>query len=380
MYRFTRILILIIVVFLMPKGLLAQTKWVISNGSASNMPAGSLTSLAVAIERGAEAIKLDVVLSNDNQVVVLGDTILNQLTNAAKIFPERARPDGNLYAIDFSLDELKSLSHSSADGFDDRLEASFVMPRFGLRSLSEILDYLRLIEPSLESNLDLICEVKKSWFHRREDKDLSTAVYSLLTGFANVSAKINLYFASYDPEELQQLAQTKMTASSGEIGLIQLVGINDGSEVMTQEFGRYQPYNFDWLFTRFGLKAVSTYADSIGLQPQTVLADDGNPIRAGYLEDARMLGLKLFIYPAHADDYPVSATMGSLEASLEQLLFTTGFDGLLTSRDEDVRIWLAKRLANGEQNTQQQTIERLIEHIEESGVAPLTPLQSDTTR
>jgi len=228
--------------------------------------------------------------------------------------------------------------------------------------------------------LDLICEVKKSWYHRREDKDLSTAVYSLLTGFANVSAKINLYFASYDPEELQQLAQTKMTASSGEIGLIQLVGINDGSEVMTQEFGRYQPYNFDWLFTRFGLKAVSTYAESIGLQPQTVLADDGNPIRAGYLEDARMLGLKLFIYPAHADDYPVSATMGSLEASLEQLLFTTGFDGLLTSRDEDVRIWLAKRLANGEQNTQQQTIERLIEHIEESGVAPLTPLQSDTTR
>ena len=48
-----------------------QSKWIISSGSVTHLPARSMLSLALALERGAEAIWLDLVLSKDDQIVLL---------------------------------------------------------------------------------------------------------------------------------------------------------------------------------------------------------------------------------------------------------------------------------------------------------------------
>jgi hypothetical protein len=67
------------------------------------------------------------------------------------------------------------------------------------------------------------------------------------------------------------------------------------------------------------------------------------------------------------------------EALFEHLLFTIGFDGLVTGQDRLARNWLDNRMASPryEQNN---IIERLIDRVEKSGSKPPYPMESDATR
>ena len=155
--------------------------------------------------------------------------------------------------------------------------------------------------------------------------------------------------------------------------MIQLIGENDGMEVMSLELGHYRPYNYDWLFTRFGLKAASGYAEAIGIGSALVLDQAGNPKETDYFETARTLGLKVLAYPAD----PKGSILRFFNAEqdeefFEKLLFEAGLDGILTEHDDFARRWLAQR-----SDGPQRSIERLIEQIEDRGITPASPLQSD---
>ncbi len=350
-------------------------KWIINNGSSLNLPAGSLIGVAVALERGAQAISLDLVLSADDQVVLLAEPRLDQLTNVAEIFPDRARADGSYYSFDFTLAELKQLSHRrpASAGLDN--SSAVYIPQFPVVSLKEVFGYLDLTAKAPADRPALICELKKGWLHRLENKDLGVTVMSLLETYLSSAARADLYLASWDPEELQHLAED----NPNDIGLIQLIGLNDGTEVMNMEFGQLQPYNYDLMFTRFGLKAVSVYAAVVGLLPQTLLDESGELVNPHYLDDAHTLGLKVICYDADPGYLAGSAVGETEEARFAHLLFTIGFDGLATSRDAALRDWLADRSRNQNSN-RENSIERLIEQIEESGISPSVPLPSDTIR
>lgn len=55
-------------------------------------------------------------MTKDDNLVVLHDHYLDRVTDVADRFPDRARKDGRYYAIDFTLDEIKSLKFT--EGFD----------------------------------------------------------------------------------------------------------------------------------------------------------------------------------------------------------------------------------------------------------------------
>lgn len=55
-------------------------------------------------------------MTKDDHLVVLHDHYLDRVTDVAERFPDRARKDGRYYAIDFTLDEIKSLKFT--EGFD----------------------------------------------------------------------------------------------------------------------------------------------------------------------------------------------------------------------------------------------------------------------
>lgn len=55
-------------------------------------------------------------MTKDDHLVVLHDHYLDRVTDVADRFPDRARKDGRYYAIDFTLDEIKSLKFT--EGFD----------------------------------------------------------------------------------------------------------------------------------------------------------------------------------------------------------------------------------------------------------------------
>ncbi len=355
-----------------------QAKWIISSGSTAHLPSGSMLSLVLALERGAEAVWLDLVLSKDNQIVLLADTRIDQLTDVKEIYPDRSRPDGSYYSFDFTLEELRALSHLPAAPVGGVSAASLFRSHLPVTALDDFLGYLDNVFAERAARPTLICALKHGWRHQQEDKNLGAIVLQALEDYQSSSAAASLVIASYDPEELQQLAQGRGPGLAEDIGFMQLIGSNNGEEVQRLEFGTLQPYSYDLLFTRFGLKSVSSYAGSIGLDPQAVMDDSAALNRPQFLDDAHTLGLQIVC--CRVDSIPpVSVAQGSgPEALFEHLLFTIGFDGIVTGLDRLARNWLENRRVppSYEQNT---IIERLIDRVEESGSKPPNPVDSDAT-
>ena len=355
-----------------------QSKWIISSGSVPHLPAGSMLSLALALERGAEAIWLDLVLSKDDQIVLLSDTRIDQLTDVTEIYPERSRPDGNYYSFDFTLEELRGLSLQSTGESDSFNGAPLFKSHLSVTSLDDFLAYMELVSGDLSSPPTLICTLKHGWRHKQENKELGMVVVKALENYLAGSGAASLMIGSYDPEELQQIAQSVASDHSEDISFIQLIASDEGKEVQRLEFGTYQPYSYDLLFTRFGLKSVSTYAHSIGLDPEAVMDETGALSQPRFLDDARALGLQVVCNRVDSLPSELALTGSGPEAMFEYLLFTIGFDGIVTSNDLIARQWLGTRATAGG-DRQNEIIERLIDRVEESGSEPPARLQSDTT-
>lgn len=364
----TRQLLLVVMICCLTGPVRAETKWIIAAGAGESWPENCLISLAVALERGADTIKLAVAMNRDDQVVVLADPLLHTFTDVAEQFPEKTREDGASYSLDLSLAELRQLTVVSAGTSPQPNQA----PRLGLSgcsiaTLTEALDLVELLENEQNRSIGIVIELRKPWLHEKEGRDLAGTVLDTLSRyhFRGSETEPRIYLASHDADELQRIFSEQLSATEPPVGIIQLIDTNDGGETMRFELGRWQSYNYDWLFTKFGLKSISAYTDAIGLSPWHVTAEDGG--NDDYLEDARLLGISILSYPVDPLlDNPVP--LGADEAALiNHLLFSANFDGLMTCRYQTVVDILERRQAPAEINDEAHSdIDRLIEKLEQS--------------
>ena len=218
-----------------------------------------------------------------------------------------------------------------------------------------------------------------SEWHQQEGKNLGGVVLEVLDRYRVRAGTAALMIGSYDPEELQQLAQSGGYGATDRIGFMQLIGADDGREVKRLEFGTYQPYSYDLLFTSFGLKAFSGYADTIGLDPEAIFDGSGELSHPTFLDDARTLGLRVVCCRSDSLSEQFFNLGPEPEALFEHLLFTVGFDGIVTSEDRRARGWL-ENLAQAGGNEQKKIIERLIDQIGDRDDTPSPPVQSGITR
>ena len=106
-------ILLLISIFVFGMNAIAGEKIIIAHRGASGyLPEHTLEAAALAHAMGADYIEPDVVLSKDGIPVVLHDIHLDTVTNIARVFPDRKRPDGRYYALDFTLKELKPVSYT----------------------------------------------------------------------------------------------------------------------------------------------------------------------------------------------------------------------------------------------------------------------------
>lgn len=74
---------------------LAADKLVIAHRGASGyLPEHTLPAKAMAYAQGADYLEQDLVMTKDDQLVVLHDHYLDRVTDVAERFPDRARKDG----------------------------------------------------------------------------------------------------------------------------------------------------------------------------------------------------------------------------------------------------------------------------------------------
>ena len=79
-------------------------------GASGYLPEHTMESAVLAHAMLADYIEQDVVLSKDGIPVVLHDLILDDVSNAATVFPDSKRADGHWHVMDFSLEDLRKLT------------------------------------------------------------------------------------------------------------------------------------------------------------------------------------------------------------------------------------------------------------------------------
>ena len=151
------------------------------------LPEHTLAAKAMAYAMNADYLEQDLVMTKDNELVVLHDHFLDRVSNVARIYPNRARPDGRFYAIDFTLDELRKLQLTG--GFDvtnNQVVANFPKrfsvwkSTFQIHTFAEEIEFIQGLNQSTGRSVGIYPEIKITLVPSKEGKDISLATLETL--------------------------------------------------------------------------------------------------------------------------------------------------------------------------------------------------------
>ncbi|MGM0906703.1 MAG: glycerophosphodiester phosphodiesterase [Pseudomonadota bacterium] len=290
-------------------------------GASGYLPEHTQASTVMAHALGADYIEQDIQLTRDGVPVVLHDEKLDHVTNVSEVFPEKHRPDGKYYVVDFSLDELKRLTVVARHkDYELVYPKRFAQPdvRFPIQTLDEHIKLIHELNRVREMSTGIYVELKSSRWYQQQGYDITSAVMSVLArnGYHD-KRPTPIYLQSFDPEVLRRLKRE----FNWDAPLIQLVGDN--------EWGATD-IDYSAMRSSAGLESVKSYAEGVGLWLNHVLegvSEDGEPQWSDVLDSAEEKGLDVHVYTLRADDLPDGVKSHS---QLRQWLKQAGVEGVFT--------------------------------------------------
>ena len=276
-------------------------------GASGYLPEHTIAAKAMAYAQGADYIEQDLVMTKDDQLVVLHDRHLDTVTDVASVFPGRARDDGRYYVIDFTLEEIRQLSVSERFELEDGVATPVFKDRFPLwkssfrvHTFSEEIELIQGLNKSTGKSVGLYPEIKSPAFHHDEGKDIASATLDVLSEYGYTSKSDDVFLQCFDPYELQRIHADLMPAKEMDLLLIQLIATSE-------EYQR--------LLSADGMKQLATFVDGIGPSALLLVEKDSTVSRiqtTGLTELAHAAGLKVHPYtfrrerdqmPPYAKDY-----------------------------------------------------------------------------
>ncbi|MEM8561835.1 MAG: glycerophosphodiester phosphodiesterase [Pseudomonadota bacterium] len=311
----------------MKKGRCTRPIVIAHRGASAYLPEHTLAAKAVAHAMGADFLEQDIVLSRDNIPIVLHDVYLETTTDVAHRFPDRARPDGRFYAMDFDFHEMRTLkvhersTMSTADTRDAVYPSRFPVTSnlFGIASLEDELDLIEGLNQSRRQHAGIYLEFKAPNLHREQGLDIVASVMDVLSRKGWAQRTEQVYLQCFDPPTLQRLA----TEIATPLPLIQLIGENDWAEDTLADY--------DLMKTPAGLKQVADYAQGIGPWLHHIYLGrnaGGDPEISRLTEQAHELGLLVHPYTFRADELP--STVATSQQLLDILFKIADVDGIFT--------------------------------------------------
>ena len=293
-------------------------------GASGYLPEHTLEAKAMAFTMAPDFIEQDVVMTKDNALVVLHDPTLETTTDVAKKFPDRIHEDGRFYAIDFTLEEIKTLTVT--ERFDPKTGKAIFEKRFPLNSgivfrvptLKEELELIKGLNKSTGKEIGIYVEIKEPVFHKKRGKDILTSTIEMLEeyGYNREGAKAILQI--FDYESVKEAKEKGWKADLAMLVVPNGQEFTDDKEIHT------------WLATEEGIKEVSKYA-TIYAPWMSMLAvpDKKGGYRISNLADlARKYGMKVHTW-THRVDSPIEGFKNSEEV-LNVAFKEIKIDGIFT--------------------------------------------------
>ena len=293
-------------------------------GACGYLPEHTTESAVLAHAMLADYIEQDCVLSKDGIPVVLHDLILDDVSNAATVFPDRKRADGHWHVMDFTLDELRKLTlterRSSGRPWKDKgTRFPLETGSFHISTLAEHLQLIQGLNKSRPHHAGVYVEVKDPAAHHAAGLDASKAILEVLGQYGYDSADDRIYLQCFDEVEVRRLRnelKTKML-------VIQLVS---------------QPAD------AAKLREIAQVADGVGVPLSHVVTGknpEGLPQVTDLVHNAHANGLQVPVWPFRTDALP--SFVESANEYLELLVVAGGVDGIFGDQPDVVVQWRTTR-------------------------------------
>ena len=318
----------------------ADDKVVIAHRGASGyLPEHTLPAKAMAFAQGADYLEQDLVMTKDDQLVVLHDHYLDRVTDVADRFPDRARKDGRYYAIDFTLAEIKSLKFSEGFTIENGKKVQTFPGRFPMgksdfrvHTFEEEIEFIQGLNHSTGKNIGLYPEIKAPWFHHQEGKDIAARVLEVLKKYGYTKKSDKIYLQCFDANELKRIRNELEPKMGMDLKLVQLIAYTKWNETEEQQpDGKWVNYSYDWMLEPGAMEKIAQYADGIGPDYHMLIADsstNGHIIINGMVKEAHEHQLEVHPFTVRADQLPPYAK--DVNELYDALYRQADVDGLFT--------------------------------------------------
>jgi glycerophosphoryl diester phosphodiesterase len=285
-------------------------------GASGYLPEHSIASKAMAHAMGADYIEQDVVMTKDDQLVVLHDPYLDRVTDVMEQFPNRSREvfgQTRWLAIDFTLAEIKQLNMTEGFSLDSKTNEKIkgyssrfplFKSSFKVSTLAEEIELIQGMNFSRGKHVGIYVEIKAPWFHLLEGKDISKATLTMIKQYGYYNKSDKVFIQCFDPKETKRIKQEVMPSLSVDYKLVQLIAETSWEETMELVDGKLVPYNYDWFFEKGAMQKIAQYADAIGPWKPMLLKEESSigDIQLSIMAiEAKKAGLKMHPYTFRKD-------------------------------------------------------------------------------
>jgi len=294
-------------------------------GASGYLPEHTIAAKAMAYAQGADYIEQDLVMTKDDELVVLHDRHLDTVTDVAGLFPGRHRDDGRYYVIDFTLDEIRQLSVVERVKIKEGVATPVFKDRFPMgkssfrvHTFAEEIELIQGLNVSTGKSVGIYPEIKSPAFHREEGKDIAMAALGVLKQYGYDEKTDKVFFQCFDSSELQRIYDELMPQLDMALPLVQLMGTER---------------EYRWMLDKKGMQRLATYVDGIGPSALLLIAPDSTAAEikvTGLVELAHAAGLQVHPYTFRRERDQMPPFANDYEDFLRIFFDVVGVDGVFT--------------------------------------------------
>ena len=294
-------------------------------GASGYLPEHSTESAVMAHMMECDYIEQDCVISRDGVPIVMHDITLDDLTDVAKVFPDRKQADGHWYVFDFTVAELRQLRlterRSPGRAWKDKgTRFPLEQGSFRISTLAEHLQLIQGLNQSRGRTAGVYVEVKEPKKHRAAGLDASTQILKVLAEYGYDAADDAIFLQCFDKDEVIRIRNELKCP----LPLIYLLGKAPTAD---------------------DIKDAAGFCDGLGVLLTLVVsgADVETPTITELVETAHQHGLQVHVWTFRTDALPTFVKSG--EQLLEWLAVGAGVDGIFADQPDVVVKWRAQRMS-----------------------------------